>query len=84
MTLAGTKGRSFLRDLTVSSTNCTVFYLFPHSFEDLKTELRDSVNKQLFHVQLHSTHKSRNMLVLMLCCVAKYTMNLILKRLCNA
>ena len=42
------------------------------------------LNKQLFHIQLHSMHKSRNMLVLFLCCVAKYTMNLNLKLLCNA
>ena len=38
---ADTCGRSFLRDLTVSSRNCTVFYLFPFSLEDLKSELRD-------------------------------------------
>ena len=41
LTLAGTKGRSFLRDLTVSSTNRTVFYLSPFSFDVLKSELRD-------------------------------------------
>ena len=33
----------FLRDLTVSSTNCTVFYLLPFSFEDLKSELGDKI-----------------------------------------